>query len=330
MVIGIAAFAVEHLGEVEGVPVQTWVYPEDRGPGFHDFAVALPMMEWFTDRIGEYPYAKLANVESTTRYGGMENASSIFYAEQGVTGRRRNEATVAHEIAHQWFGNSATEGDWHHIWLSEGFATYFTNLYWESAYGREAMEARLKAQRTSVLNYYSARPDAPVVDVRITDPNELLSANSYQKGGWVLHLLRSEIGTEAFWQGIREYYSRFRDGNAVTEDLRDVMEEVSGVDLDWFFEQWIYRAGQPALTGDWSYDPDSGMLTVKLEQTQDDPFVFKLEIRVRTADGESFVEEVRVDSKSTEFTVETSRPVGQVELDPNVNLLFINDFGSSR
>lgn len=326
MVVGVARFAVERLGPIDGVEVQTWVYPQDRNPGFSEFRVAVPVLRFFISRIGDFPYAKLANVESTTRYGGMENASAIFYSEQIIGGWRANESTIAHEISHQWFGDSVTEGDWHHIWLSEGFATYFANLYWEHRYGADQMEDRLQAERRVIINYSRTHPEASLVDSTIEDPNKLLTPYAYQKGGWLLHMLRDEVGDEAFWAGIREYYRRFRDGNAVTADLRDVMEEASEKDLDFFFQQWAYHPGQPHLVGSWAGEAEKGLLHVELEQRQPTPFNVPLELGITTRSGERMVERVRINEPRHTFEIEVGEAVRLVDLDPRTKLLFTSEF----
>jgi len=321
MVIGIARFAVQLVANVDGIPLHTWVYPEDRSKGFRDFAVAEPMLRYFIDNIGEYPYAKLANVQSTTRYGGMENASAIFYDERAVTGNRTNEDVVAHEVAHQWFGNSATEGDWHHIWLSEGFANYFANLYYEHAYGRASMNARLREEREIVLRYFKERPDSPVIDLSITDLDRLLNTNVYEKGGWVLHMLRGEIGTENFWVGIRSYYAKFRNGNATTDDFQFEMEQASGRDLTQFFRQWIYETGHPEIEVEWQVR-DDGMVHVQVQQKQEESFVFLLDIGVTLATGESRVERVSVTDRDQSFEITVNGSAVGLTLDPNVELLY--------
>ncbi len=132
----------------------------------------------------------------------MENASCIFYAENSVTGKGKAEDLMAHEIAHQWFGNSVTENDWHHIWLSEGFATYLTAVYQEKTYGKEKLDETMKSARDRVIGFYLRSP-RPVVDTTVTDLMKLLNANSYQKGAWVLHMLRRELGDDLFWKGMR-------------------------------------------------------------------------------------------------------------------------------
>ncbi|MEL6925988.1 MAG: M1 family aminopeptidase [Bacteroidota bacterium] len=138
MVIGVARFAVNLAGYVDQIPVTSWVYRQDRYAGFGDYKMATEVLAFFIKKIGTYPYGKLANVQSKTRYGGMENAGNIFYFENSVNGKKDQEKLIAHEIAHQWFGNSASEMSWHHLWLSEGFATYLTDLYLEEVRGRAA------------------------------------------------------------------------------------------------------------------------------------------------------------------------------------------------
>jgi aminopeptidase N len=280
MVIGVAPFAVQHLREVEKVPLSSWVFPEDREAGFYDYAQAEEILEWFIAAVGPYPYEKLANVQSKTRYGGMENAGNIFYSENSVTGNRSSEALIAHEIAHQWFGNSASEANWHHLWLSEGFATYFTDLYMEAAYGRSRLVERMQSERATVQQWAKSHK-APVVDTTVTDYNRLLNPNSYQKGGWVLHMLRRRLGDDDFWQGIRTYYDRYKIGNALTSDFKNVMEEISGKTLDVFFQQWLFTAGHPVLVVEWEYDDEAGIFQMEVRQTQPEgPFRFPLEIAI--------------------------------------------------
>ena len=154
MVLGVAKFAVQNLGEIHNIPVSTWVYPQTKSEGFHDFEIASKILAFFIEHIGEYPFQKLANVQSKTRFGGMENAGNIFYFEKSVTGKQEHEDLIAHEIVHQWFGNSASEIEWSHIWLSEGFATYLTDLYILKEKGEEAFVERLKKERNKVLQFY--------------------------------------------------------------------------------------------------------------------------------------------------------------------------------
>ncbi len=319
MVFGAARFAVEYLGRTYGTEVSSWVYPQDRDAGFYDYAIAPEILDWFINHVGPYPFSKLANVQSKTMFGGMENAGNIFYSERSVTGERRSAGTVVHEIAHQWFGNSASEADWHHAWLSEGFATYFTNLYYEQKEGRDNFVNRLKTQRFRVIQFSKSKP-VPIVDTSIIDYMQALNANTYQKGGWVLHMLRREVGDEHFWEGIRAYYKKYTLSNALSEDLRDVFEEVSGQELDGFFRQWLYQPGQPQLDAKWHYN--EGKLEVQINQTQIEDFEFDLDIEVIYEDGTSEKHTVPITSKTQVWSPEVKSKPLDVKLDPDTWLLF--------
>jgi aminopeptidase N len=320
MVFGAARFGVQYAGQTHGIPVSSWVYRQDRKAGFHDYQQAVEVLEFFIENIGPYPYKKLANVQSKTRYGGMENASNIFYFEESVSGQREHEDLIAHEIAHQWFGNSASEQNWHHIWLSEGFATYGTNLYIEHKYGRDKMVERLKKEREQVLGFYRRRA-APIVDTTVTDWNQLLNPNSYQKGGWVLHMLRRKVGDDAFWQGLRQYYRIFEGRNALTEDFQRVMELVSGHDLSAFFQQWLYQAGQPQLSVEWAYE--NGKLNLTISQLQDGaPFVFPIEFEARSTTGLSQRWIIEVGSASIQTSLACPFAPRELVIDPDTWLLF--------
>ncbi len=319
MVTGIAPFAVMNYDEAGNIPVSAWVYPQNRTAGFFDFGASPEILSWLTAEIGPYPFAKLANVQSTTRYGGMENAGTIFYPERSVTGRRTNLLTMVHETAHMWFGNSAGEMDWPDLWLSEGFATYLTDLYVQDRDGDEAFRNRMSTERDEVIRF-AAIHEGAVVDTVTRNIEELLNANTYEKGAWVLHMLRHMLGNELFLRGLRTYYERFTYGNATTEDFRKVMEEVSGLDFREFFTQWLYRPGIPLLH--FSMDQHRSRAHITIEQTQGSVFFFPVDLEFFFEDGTHQTFTVNVDRRSQLFRFTFKNPPVKVIPDPEVRLLF--------
>jgi aminopeptidase N len=291
--------------------------------GFSDYSPAVRVLEFFTRQIGKYPYEKLANVQSTTIYGGMENASNIFYFERSVTGKGEIEDLIAHEVAHQWFGNSASEKDWHHIWLSEGFATYFAHVYNEFTYGESKSKEGLLADRRTVIAFCRKSP-APIIDSRVNEYAKLLTPHVYQRGSWVLHMLRREVGEDAFWRGIRNYYNQYKESNALTSDLQKIMEEASGKNLAQFFKQWTTETTLPALDYKWSYNEQEKTVTFILDQTQNGP-VFDLTLEIGLFEAgidKPSVRAIKISQKSQKITIPMATKPIKIELDPNTNLLF--------
>jgi aminopeptidase N len=246
--------------------VTWWAFQPDTVSAARAFRRAAQMVDFFTGWIGDFPYEKLANVQSATRFGGMENSSVIFYSGESLARGGNIEGTVAHEIAHQWFGDSVTPADWSHLWLSEGFADYFEALYFESADGAEAFRSRIADYRQAYLA--SDVTDRPIVDTTVTDLFDLLNENSYQKGALVLHMLRRQLGEEAFREGIRRFYASHIHGNAATEDLQNALEQASGRDLDTFFQQWLFEPGYPVYRVSQGYESSRGEAIIVITQVQ--------------------------------------------------------------
>ncbi|MDE2731842.1 MAG: M1 family metallopeptidase [Bacteroidota bacterium] len=268
-VLGVAEFAVQYVDTFEGKSIQTWVYKQDRDAGFYDFAIPTKQaLTWLSDLVGPFSYEKLANIQSNSVGGGMEAASAIFYGDRSVTGTRdrRWQHIIVHEIAHQWFGNAVTEYEWNDLWLSEGFATYYTLLFRLYAYGRDDFVAGLKDARDRVYAYYENDYDFRIIRPHFTSLNDVSGSMIYQKGAWVLHMLRALVGEDAYNAGVRNYYAAYKDANASTADFRRHIEEVSGMTLDWFFDQWLYQGGVVHLDGHWT--AQEGALTISLQQTQ--------------------------------------------------------------
>jgi aminopeptidase N len=317
--IGVTKFASKLLDVVHDIPVTAWVYPENRLDGFSDYKVTSNVLEYFIDNIGPYSYAKLANMQAKTQWGGLENAGTISYFENSVNGKNSVEDLIAHEIAHQWFGNSATEKTWNHVWLSESFATYFSILYLEHAHGDESRKKELAIDREEVIEYYKKNP-APIVDLTITDPMKVLSVNSYQKGSWVLNMLRHKLGDTIFWKGIRDYYKTYQNSNVLTDDFITCMEKASGENLESFFQQWLFIKGHPKLEYESNYKKRKLQITINQLQKHH-VYNFPLEIGIIQNDTLKIVT-VEVNKQSETFEIDLKSKPDSIILDPNYWLLF--------
>ncbi len=293
MVIGVSPFAVLELGETACnlaeragcVRQSVWTSPSSRAfmPGH--FSRAGDIVAFFSTLVGPFPYEKLAHVASSTRYGGMENAGAIFYDERLFKAGSPSESLIAHETAHQWFGDAVTEREWPHVWLSEGFATYFAALWTEHAHGDSAFLSDMRGIRAAVLRSPIAVEKA-VIDTTLDDVAKVLNTNVYQKAGFSLHMLRREIGDSAFFRGIRAYYAAHRHGNALTSDLQQAFERASQRQLGWFFDQWFRRPGYADLDASWAYNAKTKRLSVTLQQgARFAPYRLSLAVDIVTANG---------------------------------------------
>jgi aminopeptidase N len=336
-VLGVAKFAVQQVDDFQGKAIQTWVYYQDRDAGFYDFAEPTKkVLEFFSNYVGPFSYEKLANIQSNSVGGGMEAASAILYGDKSVSGQRnvRWRNVVIHELAHQWFGNSVTEYDWDDVWLSEGFATYFTLLFIEHAYGRDAFLQGLQESKRMVNVFYLKYPEYRIIHDNLKDMRKVTSSHTYQKGSWILHMLRGVVGTENFWKGIQSYYRKYQNANATTEDFRHEMEEASGKDLSVFFQQWLYKPGTLQYAGAWQYDHHKSQIRIDLDQVQKDGSLFEmpLEIGIYFEDQDkSRSEVIQVKEKSNVFTINVDVEPTEIKLDPNFWVLMdVVDFGRSE
>jgi aminopeptidase N len=319
--IGIARFASHTYAVSKGIAQQSWVFPQDRENGQRVFEfTGRRAFDYFSEQIGPYAYEKLAHVQAAGLGGGTEHATVIFYGEKGVAS---GNAPVVHEVAHQWWGNAVTERDWDDVWLSEGFATYFTLLYREHFEGRDAFVSGLRSSRNRILDLEKKMPDTPIIHRNLADMRRVLNQFVYQKGAWTLHMLRHVIGTETFWTGIREYYRRYQNQNASTDDLRRVMEQVSGKELGWFFSQWLTRSGVPRLTGSWRYEAATKQVEVELTQAQPgEPYRLPLELGLLLPSASSVrIERVELTGAQGKFSLAAGAEPSEVVLDPNTWML---------
>jgi aminopeptidase N len=338
--LGVASMAVEYFGKFHGTEFSVWAFPQDREKAFPAFdQKTASIFEFYTDHIGPYSYEKLAHVEATGGGGATEPATSIFYYGG------RFDAT-AHEMAHQWFGDAVTESNWDDVWLSEGFATYFSLLYTEHESGRDAFLAGVKRTRTAAMNYELAHPDDTVVHPNLANDSNVFSnsAQIYSRGAMVLHTLRGVVGDDVFWAGIRLYYSRFRNESATSDDLRHAMEDACSVasncshenqDLSWFFQEWLNRGGIMKVDGNWHYDAAAKQLHVTVDQTQSQGlYRMPIEVDVQLPPGSQAVPRspatnrsqgpvvlkatILVDKQENSLTIPLDTAPAGVELDPGL------------
>jgi aminopeptidase N len=322
MVVGVARMARTRLRDggcqVRCVPVEVWTYPADSayavdGP----FKRAPEMIDYFTSVIGEFPYSRLSHVESSTIFGGMENSTAIFYDEKAYQRRALGDniaGLVAHETVHQWFGDAITEREWSHLWLSEGFANYFAALWAWHLGGDSALGAAMKSEADGI--YQSQSTSRPIIDVK-DNLLQQLNTNNYNKGAWVLHSLRGLVGDTAFFQGIRNYYARYRDSTVLSEDFQRELERTSGMDLGWYFRQALHQPGYPKLEISSRFDAGSKSMVLTLRQIQPETWgLYRLPGYELLIDG--LLVRVEVDGRVSTYTFDqfTAAPKS-IEADPN-------------
>ena len=326
-VLGIADFAVQYVDEFNGKSIQTWVYPKDREKGFLDFkSPTKQVLQFYSDYVGPYAYEKLANIETQSVGGGMETSSAIFYDEKLVTGEQsvRLRNVVIHEIAHQWFGNAVTESTWDDAWLSEGFATFFTLLFIENAYGHEEFFAGVKSARKTVYDLTKKDSSFAIVANRSAETGPVTSGLTYQKGAWVLHMLREKIGHDNFRRGIQAYYKKYFNANTTTSNFIAEMEDASGQDLKAFFNQYLLRADNLQLKGSWNYDNATNRFILKLQQTQSSgiPFSFSIEIALyKTGIALPEIVKLNMNSLNETFNLPSNSKPDLIVVDPRAVLL---------
>lgn len=331
----LVALAVGHFTRIEdsldGLPLAVFVPPSNAAEAANTFLDTKKILGYFQKEIGlPFPWAKYFQVYCHDFVaGGMENTSASFMAESLIFPSSSEQLRTlheldAHETAHQWFGNLVTCRDWAHLWLNEGFASYYTLLYEHEKNGPDGFAQGLRESADRVLG---AAPDTkPMVWRDYTDPMQQFDYRAYPKGAWVLHMLRRQLGPDLFRLGVKTYLERHRDGIVTTDDLQQALEDVSGLSFDQFFDQWVYHGGHPELAVDYSWDAATRLARLTVRQTQTvSPQVplFRLPLPVRFTLPEAAVKEVTLDvsAASEDFYVSLPAAPEMVRIDPESTVL---------
>jgi aminopeptidase N len=315
------------------IPLGFYIYPGREATARRAFGDTKRMMAVYEQLTGvAFPYNKYdQTVVANFQFGGMENITAttmsdmeIFFADVDFLRESFVIDLVSHELAHSWFGDLVTCRNWAELWLNEGFATYMEAAYREKAFGRDDYMRKVRTDAANFLTDEAINKKRHALyNLRAGDVSSLFdnSATTYHKGGAVLHTLREQVGTDAFWKALNNYLNRHRFGNVGSTDLKAVMEEASGQDLDWFFDQWVYGGGAPKLDVRQTYRARTRTLTVTISQTQGDaitPSVFRLpmDVVIKSGAGEQS-QKIEMTKRIQSFTFKTDRRPVELVLDPS-------------
>ena len=256
-------------GKYRNIPLDYYMYPADSSKWSTSFGRTAAMIRFFEGKTGvPYPWEKFDQIIiDDFMWGGMENTTAVTLNDDCVVGARGaidfpSDPVVAHELAHMWFGDLVTARDWTHLWLNEGFATYCENLWTEAARGEDAF------QYDMINSSFSIRGEERMLGRKPIVSHDSHPVNLYARGAWVLHMLRSILGDDAFFRGLHYYLTRFQYANAETDEFRLAIEDATGWSLGWFFREWVFGAGLPKLEVSKTWDAQSRTLQLVVRQTQ--------------------------------------------------------------
>jgi aminopeptidase N len=305
----------------EGVPIEYWVHPPYAEQAQRSFANTKRMLSFFSERIGvKYPWDRYAQLACEGFGGGMENTSvttlglSALHDDRSILDGNSDDL-LAHELAHQWWGDLLTCRDWAHLWLNEGFATYFEALWGEFDLGADEFSYDMdrKARRAR-----EGGRERPIVDRRYDDPGSMFDSRAYPKGAWVLHMLRRRLGDEVFWHVLQRYAADYAHRPVETVDLRKTFEDVTGRSFERFFYDWTERPGHPVVDVAFDWMADDRLARLTIAQTQEgEPFHFPLRIELQDADGgPALVRELEITDQQHTLFLPLDRAPSLVRVDP--------------
>ncbi len=318
MVLNAGQFA-EHT-EVEGqVPVSLWSAAEDQAQALEAMGDTSAMIEHFSELFGPYPYSLYGNV-LVPMGGAMEHSTKTSFGRDLILYDFYAELVNVHELGHQWWGDYVTCAEWEEIWLNEGFASYTETLWYEHLFGEKGLQEYLAYQREAYLGWRENEGLFPLYD-----PDYMWGGTVYEKGALVLHMLRFVLGGEAFFEGLRHYAELHAHDVATSLDLQQAMEDIYGAELGWFFDQWVYRAGEPSYqVGLTQTDlgPEGWQVDVHVRQTADDLWTMPVEWTLLLQDGSLQRDLQWVEDEVSVFSSCLSQPASELQFSPAGNLLY--------
>jgi Peptidase family M1 domain/Peptidase M1 N-terminal domain/Secretion system C-terminal sorting domain len=312
---------VELTDSFGDIPIQNFVPSNLVVSATEDFTNLPFMMEVFSDRYGPYPFEKYGNaVTNFATYSAMEHQTMTTLGSSNITGNHGHEMTIAHELAHQWYGDCLTHLTWCDVWLSEGFATYSEAVYTEAWQGFEAM---VNYVEISIQNYYKNwAGSTPHTIYNPANPNLYFTPTTYEKAASVLHMIRLKVGDDIFWQIMQTFFNDYHNSNVITDDFQLVCETVSGLDFDQFFEQWIYSGGLPSYEYTYFFNPYLAipriMTYVQTHSNSDTDFYLDIPIHIYgQSDQDSILVQGTPNTPAETITITYIPVYNNVEFDPN-------------
>ncbi len=299
----------------DGMAVDYYVEPEFEEYARDIFPHTPDMLTFFSEKLGvKYPWQKFSQVVVRDYVSGaMENTTAVIFGEyMQATDRElidnlQNEKVVAHEMFHHWFGDYVTCESWANLTLNEGFANYSEYLWLEHKYGRDEADFHRLQEMQGYMGQAMKQGVHPLMNFGYDDKEDMFDSHSYNKGGLVLHSLRNIVGDEAFFAGLHKYLIDNALSDVEGHELRLAFEDVTGTDLNWFFNQWFFSQGHPDLEVDYDYDEETKAAIITVEQVQDpneNPAIFILPVAIDIyVDGKMTRHEVRIDQRVQTFSL---------------------------
>jgi aminopeptidase N len=319
-----------------GIDVDYYVEPKFEQYARDIFPYTTEMLEFFSTKLGyQYAWPKFSQVIVRDYVSGaMENTTAVIFGEYVQKNKREllddhmtNEKVVAHEMFHHWFGDLVTTESWSNLTLNEGFANYSEYLWLEHKHGRDEADFHEMQERQGYI-FSAAGGGHPLIHFGYEDRESMFDAHSYNKGGAILHMLRTQIGDDAFFAGLQRYLKKNELTDVEAHELRLAFEDVTGQDLNWFFNQWFFSAGHPNLDINYGWDEATKKATVSISQIQEGehvPRVFDLPLNVDVYDASGKVthQQIRVTKRNQTFTFDAPTRPALINTDVERALLAI-------